>query len=152
MVSSTVCRSSVEFTACETSPSARNSPTERPRSSVRAEFVEQTYVFYGDDRLCGEIRHQSDLLVGKRTGLLARQSDCADQLAFFQHRDGQEGPNARDFDAFDGNWFSLYIALRCHDIGISIAVSFGHLTHGIFRTGAKWRSPSRLGKGRRRIE
>src|SRR5467141_5012369 len=36
MVSSTVCRSSVELTAWETSPSARNSSTERISSDVRA--------------------------------------------------------------------------------------------------------------------
>src|SRR5215470_14839898 len=35
MVESTVSRSSVEFTAWDTSPSACNSPTERPSSSVR---------------------------------------------------------------------------------------------------------------------
>src|SRR5262249_53217777 len=68
MVESTVSRSSVEFTAWDTSPSARNSLTERPSSSVRVpQFGQQPCILNRDDCLVGEGRHQLDLLFGSGT-------------------------------------------------------------------------------------
>ena len=46
------------------------------------EFVEQTRVLDGDDRLRGEVLDQLDLLVGERADLLAEDADRADQRIF----------------------------------------------------------------------
>ena len=60
-------RSSVEFTACETSPSARSSPTERPSSSVRWRSSLSSRVFSMAMTACAaKFCDQLDLLVGER--------------------------------------------------------------------------------------
>src|SRR5262249_30083822 len=46
-----------------------------------AQFVEQAGVLNGNDRLCGEILDQLDLLVGEGAHLLAEDIDGADKLA-----------------------------------------------------------------------
>ena len=45
-----------------------------------AQFVEQARVLDGDDGLVGEVLDQCDLLVGKRTNLLAIDREGADQF------------------------------------------------------------------------
>ena len=81
MVESTVSSSSVEFTACETSPSARNSPDRAGKLiGALAQLGQQARVFNGDDGLAGEARDQLDLLVGKGTDFLAGHSERTDQF------------------------------------------------------------------------
>src|SRR5262245_2745668 len=66
-----------------------------------AQLVEQARVLDGDDRLSGEILYEFDLLVGKGTYLLAKDNNCANQLAFPEHWHHHDRPRARDFD--EGN-------------------------------------------------
>ena len=72
MVESTFSRSSVEFTACETSPSARNS-ADRAAKFVRAlaQLGEQPRILDGDDGLGGEVLNQLDLFVAEGPDFLA---------------------------------------------------------------------------------
>ena len=80
MVSSTVCRSSVELTAWVTSRQ-RLQLLHRARELIGAlaQLIEQPRVLDGDDGLRGEVRDQLDLLVGERPHLLAVDGDRADQ-------------------------------------------------------------------------
>src|SRR5262249_52763353 len=55
-----------------------------------AQFVEQPRVLDRDDGLLCEIAYKLYLLVGERPNLLAVDRDGADQLAFLQHRNGEE--------------------------------------------------------------
>ena len=66
-----------------------------------AQFVEQPRVLDGDDGLGGEVLDQLDLLVGERTNLLAVDGDRADQLVLLEHRHGENGPHAAEFDGSD---------------------------------------------------
>ena len=63
-----------------------------------AQLVEQPRVLDGDDGLGGEIRDQLDLLVGERPHLLAVDGDRADQLVVLEHRHGENGARAGEFD------------------------------------------------------
>src|SRR5262249_61257365 len=57
-----------------------------------AQLVEQTGVFDGDDGLAGEIADKLDLLASERSDLLAVDNNGANQLVFFDHRDGKNCP------------------------------------------------------------
>ncbi|OLB78216.1 MAG: hypothetical protein AUI16_04190 [Alphaproteobacteria bacterium 13_2_20CM_2_64_7] len=52
------------------------------------QLVEQASVLDGDDCLGGETREKLDLLVTKRSYLLAINGYCANRLAFLEHRYG----------------------------------------------------------------
>ena len=54
-----------------------------------AQLIEQPRVLDGDDGLRGKVRDKLDLLVGKRSYLLAVDDDAADQLAILEHRHEQ---------------------------------------------------------------
>ena len=68
----------------------------RPGKIVRAlaQFIQQPRVLDRDHGLRGEIRDQSDLLVGEGAHLLAIDGDGADQLVLFEHRDAEIGASA----------------------------------------------------------
>ena len=66
-----------------------------------AQLIEQPRVLDGDDGLRCEVFDQLNLLVGERTDLLAKHTNCANEFAFLEHWHDQIGPRARDFD--EGN-------------------------------------------------
>ena len=60
------------------------------------QLVEQPRVLDGDNRLRGEVLHQSDLLIGKRPDLLAVDDDGADQPVLVEHRHGDKRPRTAE--------------------------------------------------------
>src|SRR6202048_1934771 len=76
-----------------------------------AQFVEQARVLYGDDGLAGKARNQRDLLLGKRSNLLVKNSDCPEQLIVPDHRHDEQSPDAANFDASDRQWVVIEIGL-----------------------------------------
>src|SRR5262245_53980667 len=81
------------------------------------QFVEQPRVLDGDDRLVRKTREQVDLFIGERPDLLPKDIDCADQLIVLEHWNGDQGPNACEFDASDRKWIAINICLLCHQVG-----------------------------------
>ena len=55
-----------------------------------AQFVEESSVLDGDHGLSGEVRHQCNLLVGKRPDLLAVDDECAHKTAVLPHGHGEQ--------------------------------------------------------------
>src|SRR6516162_3301673 len=105
MVSSTVCKSSVEFTAWDTSPSARSSSTECVSSDVRACNSPSSRAFsiamtawaakFCTSAIC-----------------LSENDDSADQQIVLEHRHAERGTRATEL----------------HDCGVfSAGVPVGHL-------------------------
>src|SRR5215469_16694389 len=60
------------------------------------QFIQQPRVLDGNDGLGSKIAHKLDLFVGKRAYLLAKDADCANQLALFEHRDEYLRPRTRE--------------------------------------------------------
>src|SRR5262245_30838226 len=63
-----------------------------------AQLVEQPRIFYGDDGLGGKIADQFDLLVREGTNFLPKDNDCTDELAFLEHRNGDECADCAELD------------------------------------------------------
>ena len=124
MVESTVSSSSVEFTACDTSPSARSS-LDRAAEFVGAlaQFVEQSRILDGDDCLVGEGLDQLDLLVGEGLHLVAVDDEYADRRLSRKHGNAEHCASAPDVYAGDHHRIAF---------GISLLV----------RTSRTWTSPS----------
>ena len=59
-----------------------------------------------------------DLLVAKRSYLLAVDDDAADQLALLEHRHQQHCPRPSAVDQGDDTRFAFDVALFCPEIGI----------------------------------
>jgi hypothetical protein len=55
------------------------------------QFIEQPRVLDGDYSLCGEVRDQSDLLIGEGANLLAVDGYGSDRFVLFKHRHDKEG-------------------------------------------------------------
>ena len=89
-------RSSVELTACETSPSACSSPTERARSSVRARnsLSRRTFSMAMTAWLAKFVTSSICLSVNG-ADLLAVDADGADQFVFLEHRHDHEASGRR---------------------------------------------------------
>src|SRR6516164_882593 len=58
------------------------------------QFAEQTGVLHRNDRLSGEVLQQRDLLFGKWAGLMAEDSDRAQELVIFAQRHPNTSPDA----------------------------------------------------------
>src|SRR5262249_24164416 len=92
IVVSTVSRSSVEFTAWDTSPSARSSSTERASSRVsRLHLVKEPHVLDRDQRLVGESGDELDLPVRERLDVIALETDDGDHYVVAQQRNPEHG-------------------------------------------------------------
>src|SRR5262245_31668065 len=90
IVDNTVSRSSVEFTAWVTSPSARSSSTER--ASSRVHRIEQPHILDRDHRLACESCQQCNLLVREWPHLGATNHERANGLVLPQQGNGENGP------------------------------------------------------------
>src|SRR5260370_40488491 len=77
-----------------------------------AQLVQQTGILDGDDGLACEIAHQRDLLVGKRSDLLAVDGDCAVQFGLLEHRHDHHCPYAPQFNRRDRQSLAVQISLR----------------------------------------
>ena len=73
-----------------TSTSRSAAPATREIVGALAQFVEQPRVLDGDHGLRGEVRHQCDLLVGKRPDLLAVDDEGAHKIAVLAHGHGEQ--------------------------------------------------------------
>ena len=93
MVVSTVSRSRVEFTAWDTSPSARSSSTERPRSSVRSRSASNRRTFSIAMAAWSASLDQGDLLSREGLHLQAIDHDDAQQVITFEYRYTENCPN-----------------------------------------------------------
>jgi hypothetical protein len=65
--------------------------------SALAQLIQQPRVLDGDDRLTGEVRHERDLFVGKRTNFLAIPISVP-TIAILQHGHRYERPHVSEFD------------------------------------------------------
>ena len=81
-----------------------------------AQLVEEPGVLDGDDRLGGEVLDQLDLLVGKRTYLLAIDVDRADQLVLLEHGDDEESADSAPFRPSDHERITIYIGFQVSDV------------------------------------
>ena len=81
------------------------------------QFVEQPGVLDGDDRLRSKVRDQLDLLVAKRSYLLAIDDDAAEQLALLEHWHQQHCPRPSAVDQGDDTRFAFDVAPFCSEIG-----------------------------------
>jgi hypothetical protein len=68
-----------------------------------AQFVEQPGVLDGDDGLVGEVRKQSDLLLGEGAHLLPVDGESANQLIIFEHRHVDRRPRSTERDRRGGD-------------------------------------------------
>src|SRR5262249_10174279 len=66
-----------------------------------AQFTEQPRILDGDDGLIGKVLYQVNLLVSKRTNLLAINVYGTDHFALIEHRDKKGGSSIPEFDASD---------------------------------------------------
>ena len=72
----------------------------------------------GDDGLGGEIRHQSDLLVGKRPDFLTVHGERTDQFVLLQQGDGHGRPYTPDFYCCNDFWNAFFdVGFLCRKIG-----------------------------------
>ena len=62
------------------------------------QLTEQARVFDGDDGLSSEALHQRDLLVRKRTDILATHEKDTNQFVPLQHWNGHKGSHTPSFD------------------------------------------------------
>src|SRR5262245_29332696 len=74
-----------------------------------AQLVEQPCVLDGDDGLRSEALDQFDLLIAKRTDLLARNGHSADKFIVLQHRYGKCCSKIPEFDSFNDIWMAVAI-------------------------------------------
>src|SRR5262245_8448964 len=74
-------------------------------------------VLDSDDRLIGEILHQLDLLLGERADFLTIDDDCANQLVFLEHGNGNQGSCASGLDQSDNAGITLDIGLIRGEVG-----------------------------------
>src|SRR6516162_2954842 len=82
-----------------------------------AQLVEQARVVDGDDGLTREARHQIDLLFGEGANLLPVNADDADHLVLLEHRNGEHGSSAAEFNTRHGNWVAFEVTLMCRRVG-----------------------------------
>ena len=68
-----------------------------------AQFIEQARVLDGDDGLVGEVRKQSDLLLGEGAHLLPVDGESANQLIIFEHRHVDRRPRSTERDRRGGD-------------------------------------------------
>src|SRR5262249_22571271 len=110
-VSSTACRSKVErLMTLSTSAVAVCCCND-------SQLIEQMCVLDSDDRLIGKILHQLDLLVGERTDFLTIDDDCADQLVFLEHGNGNQSSCTSRLDQSDNARITLEIRLIRGEVG-----------------------------------
>src|SRR5262249_10858851 len=82
-----------------------------------AQFVKQTRVLDGDDRLRREVLHQLYLLVGEWPHFLAEHTYRADKLALFEHRHAHICPRPCNFDEGDNADISPDVGLISTKVG-----------------------------------
>src|SRR5262249_28477304 len=82
-----------------------------------AQLIEESRVLDGDDGLPREARHQLNLLVAKRTDLLAVDADGADQLIFLEHGNGEDRAVAAVRNGGDEKWGARDIGRQLGDVG-----------------------------------
>ena len=112
MVVSTVSRSSVEFTAWLTSPSACSSPTDCASSSVRARSSLSRRAFsMAMTAWAAKFLTSSICLSVNGANLLAVNDNYADQLVVLEHRNIEHSSEATEFDGCrpKSGWPSTYI-------------------------------------------
>src|SRR5262249_17676444 len=86
------------------------------------QLAKQACVLNRNNRLRGEVRNKFDLLIGKRTNLLAINYDRTDKLAVLKHWNGDQGTRPSKFDG-RGLSFSfsavrdMHCRLRGHHLG-----------------------------------
>ena len=74
-----------------------------------AQFVEQARVLDRDHGLPGKVLDQLDLLLGKRSDLLAVDGDRANQPALFEQRHNENCTGASEVRESDGRWIALKV-------------------------------------------
>src|SRR5262249_16020518 len=82
-----------------------------------AQLVEQPRVLDGDDGLGGEVLNQLYLFVGERADFLTIDDDCANQLVFLEHGNGNQGSCASRLDQSDNAGITSDLGLIRGEIG-----------------------------------
>ena len=100
------CPSEASFSVC-----TRRSCAVRRLSSDLAQFVQQPRVFHRDDCLCGEVLHQHDLLIGKRSRFLPVENDRTEKSILLAQRDAQQSVDAVLINDRPGSWISGAVGL-----------------------------------------
>src|SRR5262249_23000525 len=115
-----------------------------------AQLAQQPRVLDGDDGLIGEALDQLDLFVGKCQDLLAVDGKGANQLAFCEHGNVEDGPKPSEVDGGHKYRFTLDIGGLSGDIDdVNRLSRFDDATKGSSRTRSLRSTLPELGKGRR---
>src|SRR5271166_3719796 len=69
-----------------------------------ARLGHQPRILHRDDRLCGEVLQQRNLLVGEWAGFLTVNNEISEKCVVFSQRDGEQGATTTELNKGAADW------------------------------------------------